>query len=84
MKVKTYISWIRDEDKLLIINSEKQKCLILDEISEEIWNYVKEEKKIEGVIERLTLKYNQTNKDIISKDVKEFYELLLLNDILDV
>jgi len=37
MKICKFVSWTKDENEMVLINSEAYKCLVLDGIGTEIW-----------------------------------------------
>lgn len=81
MKIKKYISWFVYEKGVAIINTNTEKCLILNSSSAEVWSYIVEGKNQEEIINSLKLKYPES--DDITRDVRDVISFMYKNDLLE-
>lgn len=82
MEINKFASWINNGEETIIVNTQNQKCLILDKSGSNIWSEFLKTLSIEDSIMNIQCKYNETDKSKISSDVTSLYELLKENNII--
>lgn len=82
MKVATDVSWIEAENELYVINTQTNKCLVLDEVGKEIWHKILEVDNLTQLIGYFQNKYDNSEHDKIANDIQELYNLLMSTEIL--
>lgn len=83
MKINNYVSWIKDDDETVLINTKTQLCILLDYSGEIIWNSLCDTLSLEKTIYDLTNKFSDSDFDKIKKDITELYNTLLENNIIN-
>ena len=71
MNISKFVSWIQNDDETVIINTKKQKCIILDKSGGEIWNNLLNTKSLTDTIVIMRRAYPLADKCLIEKDITE-------------
>ena len=82
IKINKNISWTVFNGETTIINLYVQKSIVLDTAGSEIWNELLTSLSLETAIDNLCKKYRDDNREVIIKDVRHIYELLVANNII--
>lgn len=83
MKVNKFISWAKDGEETILINTQNQKCIILDATGHEIWESFITTQSIEETIKSLKSKYIASDTEMIERDINELRDLLLENQMIE-
>lgn len=77
------LSWIEDEKEFILINTENKKCAVMDSKGKEIWDIIKDNvNDLENVKRHFIALYPRGDKEIITHDLDEFYEMLRENSFI--
>ena len=83
MKVKRFVSWTNNDDKLVITNSEIEKSLVLNETGKFLWDLVLAGKSVEGITTVCVNQFDHSDTDVICRDISDFIELLYTNGMVE-
>lgn len=81
MRVKKYISWFVQDTGMVIVNTNTEKCLVLNSSSTEIWDRITKGYEKDAIISELKNKYPDCAS--ISHDVEEVIIFFVNNDLLE-
>ena len=82
MKISKFASWAKHDNQTFIINSETQKCVVLDEIGEEIWESLIKTQSLNQTIDNLVNKYSNNDSAAIQKDIVDMFNIFVENDLI--
>ena len=77
MKICKGISWSKTDSGLMILNAIDNKCIILNESGEKVWNILNDEKTYDQIFEDIYKDYNAEQIALIEQDVKELLNILI-------
>lgn len=72
--VNESIIWYQNNDEIIITGIDDEKLFKLNPISSEIFTLIITDNNYDTIIDKLCLKYEKNNKDIIINDVNEFID----------
>ncbi len=84
MKISKYVSWVSNEEETAVINTNTQKCLVLNKTGFEIWSHVEQGLSLDEIVSALKDAYVESDVDVIRKDVEELVSLLLEYEMVEV
>lgn len=77
MKISKNVSWINDEDELIIINTELQKCIILNKTGQEIWDTIVATESKTEALNLLKSRYPLDDAEKIKQDFNDLFDLFI-------
>lgn len=84
LEIRKDVSWAKCDGEVILVNTENQKCIILDESAEEIWTEIQKTNDIELSICALCDRYQASDTDKIAEDCHQFLEILVENGFIQL
>ena len=82
MKIVSCVAWVEDENGLVIINTETQKGIVLDEIGYAIWTDLLNTSSLGKTVDNFIAMYSDELPEIITQDVTSVFDTLIENGII--
>lgn len=81
-KISKNVSWTKCDNEVILVNTDAQKCIILDDTGEEIWELLQISDNFEAMFKSLIEKYSESDSEIINNDCAQFIEALIENEFI--
>lgn len=81
MKINENVSWINDGDELIIINTELQKCIVLDKSGQEIWESITSTNNKTEALNLIKSKYPLEDAEKIEQDFSDLFNLFFEHEL---
>jgi len=83
MRISSFVTWTKRDGELLLMNTNSQKCLILDEIGKMIWKKIQGGLTKEEIVKDFISEFGTEEAEVIEDDVANFLRVLYENDIIE-
>lgn len=77
MKINKYVSWTNLQEKTVLINSQTNKCLVIEDSGQFVWECITSGMNTDDIKETCLAKYCISERELIESDIDQLIELLL-------
>lgn len=82
MEIKKFVSWTTEGNKLMLVNAANQKCIVLDDTGNLLWNKILAGYNKEEIVKQCAAQFPDSDINVICRDIEDFLLLLVDNGII--